>query len=176
MKLSEKIILGCFISALALSGCGGGGGGASAPQKQTTKLYIYGNLSSNFNISNITTTLDVPSFSDYSAPTKPASGTALPVSSKVFLPTGKANPLSAATFATYNSTTNKLTITVTMDPFKNMSCNTTRNAGKGVEFATLITAPGTSLPTVDPSPVVGKFRLVPPNSTYQNGCKVNLAP
>jgi len=168
-KCKLALILGT-VGALTLAGCGGGGGGGG-PSQVGTKLYLFGTMSSNYNIASVDTSVIAPNFKDYTAPTG-STATVFPLRSGVLVPSGKVSH----TDATYDTVGKVLKISVTMDLFKNMSSSTTRNAGKGTEFASLITTSGTTFPVADVSPFVGMFRLVPPDTHVLTGCKVNYAP
>ncbi|TWJ33594.1 hypothetical protein [Geobacter argillaceus] len=170
-KCNLALILGT-VGALTLAGCGGGGGGGGGgPSKASTKLYLFGTMSSNYNIASVDTSVIVPNFKDYTAPTG-STATVFQLRSGVLVPSAK---VSLAT-ASYDTVGKVLTINVSMDRFKNMSSSTTSNAGKGTEFATLITTPGSTFPSADASPYVGQFWLNGPNVRTLTGCKVNYAP
>lgn len=167
-KYVKAAILSAF-SALALTGCGGGGGGGG-PSAVATKLYLFGNMSSNFNVAEVTSSITAPAFADYSAPTRSATGI-FPLRSGVLAASGPVHASLAS--GTFDTVSKKLTISLVNGTFLNMSSSTARNNGKGTEIATLVTSPGTTLPTVDPTPDVGQFRLSPLKTGKLNGCKVN---
>jgi hypothetical protein len=160
------------LGSLTLSGCGGGGGGGVA--KQTTKLYLFGSMSSNSIIATVTTSVAVPNFIDYSAPSKTAKGI-FPLRSRVLAASGPVL-VSDITGSTYDNNTGKLTVILVNGGFLNMSSSTTRNSGKGTEIATLTTTPGTTFPLADTSPSVGQQRTSPVSTSFLGGCKVNYAP
>lgn len=172
-QLLKSTLLGLFCVS-SLIACGGGGGGGAAAT-QTTKLYLFGNLSTNFNVASVTTTLTVPNFSDYSSSasdinnTSAVRGAAIKASGPV---------LASSVIGSYDKTNKLLSLTLVNAsvPFKNMSASKFRNAGKGTEIGTLVTASGTTLPTVDLAPIIGQSRPSPFKSGNLHGCAVNYAP
>lgn len=174
MKRHALVSIIGIMGLLTLAACGGGGGGGGGGvQKQTTKLYLFGNLSTNFKVANVTTTLTVPNFTDYSASASDANGVSS-LRSGVITASGPA--LASQVSGTYNVNSKLLTIALVNGGNLNMTSSTVDNAGKGTEIATLVTTAGTTLPTTDPAPAVGQFRLVPPKVSDLNGCLVNFAP
>lgn len=172
---SYAIAAGVLLTfVLSLYGCGGGGGGGG-PSVTVTKLYLFGTLSSNRNVANVTTSIAVLGFTGYSSPTGATSGS-YPLRSGTFIASG---PVAAsAVSSSYDIASKKLTFSLTNGLFKNMSSSTLSNGGKGTEIGTLTTAPNVtfSAGTTDFNPSVGQFRLTPPTSEILNGCKVNYAP
>jgi hypothetical protein len=174
MKKTFQALIIASIALLALAACGrGGGGGPDVIPKQSTKLYLFGNLSANFNVAYVTTKLTVPNFVDYSASSNDSNSTSL-LRSGVIAASGPilASPVSGS----FNRSSKVLTLTLTNGSFLNMSSSKFRNGGKGTEIATLVTTPGTILPAVDPNPSVGQFRQAPVKTGEILGCAVNYVP
>lgn len=159
----------CSVTLLVcLAGCGGGGG-TPAPSKVTTKLYLFGTMSSNSKILTISTTVSVPTFKDYTVPSPTA---VPPYNLRTGLLRASGPVLANSVSGVYDTNTKKLTIKVINGSFLNLSSSVT---GKGKEFASLTSAPGTVIPASDPAPVVTQQRLVKPADEL-NGCTVNYAP
>lgn len=174
MKKSFQALIIASVALLTLVACGGGGGGSSiAISKQSTKLYLFGNLSSSFNVAYVTTTLTVPGFVDYSSSSSDSNSTS-PLRSGVITASGPI--LASSVSGSFNRNSKLLTLTLTNGSFLNMSSSRLRNSGRGTEVATLVTTPGTLLPAVDTTPAVGQFRISPLKSGELHGCAVNLAP
>ena len=175
MKKSFQALIIASVALLTLVACGGGGGGSSsiAISKQSTKLYLFGNLSTNFNVAYVTTTLTVPGFVDYSSSPGDSNSTS-PLRSGVITASGPI--LASLVSGSFNRNSKLLTLTLTNGSFLNMSSSRLRNGGRGTEVATLVTTPGTLLPAVDPTPAVGQFRISPLKNGELQGCAVNLAP
>lgn len=175
MKKYALVTIIGILGALTFAGCGGGGGGGGGVQKQVTKLYLFGTMSSNSIVAGVTSSIVVPTFVDYSAfPTKTSKGIFL-VRNGVIAASG---PNRAALFSgLFDNVSNTLNITLVNNPtsgFVNMSGSTTRNNSKGNEIATLTTTPGTTFPTTPTDAVVTKYRNL--NITEYTGFKVNYAP
>jgi hypothetical protein len=173
MKKTFQALIIASVALLTLVACGGGGGGPDVIPKQSTKLYLFGNLSTNFNVAYVTTKLTVPDFVDYSSSSNDSNSTSL-LRSGVIAASGpiKASSLSGS----FNRSSKVLTLTVANGSFLNMSSSKFRNNGKGMEIATLVTTPGAIFPAVDPNPSVGQFRLAPLKTGELFGCAVNYAP
>jgi hypothetical protein len=174
MKTSFQALIIVCIALLTLVACGGSGGGNPAViSKQSTKLYLFGNLSTNFNVAYVTTTLTAPNFVDYSSSSNDSNNTS-PLRSGVITASG---PISVSSVSgSFNRSSKLLTLTMANGSFLSMSSSKFRNNGKGTEIATLVTTPGTLLPAVDPNPSVGQFRKSPLKTSELLGCAVNYAP
>jgi hypothetical protein len=172
------------LSAVALAGCGGGGGSAPVTTA-TTKVFLFGTMSSNGRIAGVTTSMTVPGGVMVNYSTAP--GVMLnystphgifPLKSGAVLPTGPVRVSSAS--GSYDNAGHKLTISLVNGTFLNLSSSTTRNSGKGTEIAlinfTLAKPGGTPiLPASDLFPIVRHDR---PSlgifGDYLNGCTVNF--
>ena len=92
----------CVFSALALVGCGGGGGSSPAT-KATTKVYLFGNITSAGKIvATVDTTLNIPGgvLVNYSSPPGASSGT-FPIRNGVVVPSGPVKILASGVSGTY---------------------------------------------------------------------------
>jgi hypothetical protein len=181
-KYAMAAIVSAFL-ALSLTGCGGGGGGGgSAPATTaTTKVFLFGTMSSNSRIAGVTTSLIVPSsvLVNYTSPAGASTGT-WPLRSGVIVASG---PIKVDTVSgSYDIITRKLAISLINGGFLNLSSSTTKNSGKGTEIATLnfkLAKPGVTtpaMPTEDASPTVKHDR--PGLGIFGdvlNGCKTNFS-
>lgn len=167
-KRIYTLIVGCT-ALVTLSACGGGGGGGGAG-KTTTKLYVFGNLSTNYSLATVTSAVTVPNFVDYSSSSSDVNNTSQ-LRSGVIRASGQV--LASSATGSYNKTTKLLTITVTNGSFNTISINGTT----GTEIATLLTTAGTTLPTSDLAPYAGQFNSSPSWVTGDlNGCSVTYGP
>lgn len=183
MKNYVKAAIIGVLSALALTACGGGG---SAPATTaTTKVFLFGTMSSNSRIAGITTSMTVPGgvmvnystapgvMVNYSTPHG-----IFPLRSGSVVPSGPFKVSSAS--GSYDNASHKLTVSLVNGAFLNLSSSTTKNSGKGAEVATInftLAKPGVTptMPTDDLTPTVKQDR---PSlgifGDYLNGCKVNF--
>lgn len=173
--MAAGIIMVLFFALHGCGGGGGGGGGPSGPTTSTTKLYLFGTLSSNRNIASVQTSIAVSGFTSYSAPVGAVAGV-YPLRRGVFSPSGPV--IVSSSNASYDISQQKINISLINGTFKNMSSSTLRNGGMGTEIGTLIMPAAVSFSsgTVDYNPSVGQFRLSPPEIKSLAGCKVNYAP
>lgn len=175
MKRYELIAIIGILGALTFAGCGGGGGGGGNG-KEVTKLYLFGTMSTNSKVAALTSSINIPTFVDYSAfPTRTSPGIYV-VRNGVLTASG---PIGATSVSgSYDNVTKTLTISLLNNTptggFVNMSSSTTRNAGKGTEIATLTTTPGTVFPVGPTTAVVKKYRNL--NLDDYTGFYVNYAP
>jgi len=165
-KLIITFILGS-VALLTLAACGGGGGGGGAV-KTSTKLYLYGNTSSNYYVNHVTTSIYVPNLTslDY----LPSTTEIATLRDGVIQASGQVFPPSID--ASYNTTSKILKIEITMNTNSTISINSVT----GTEIATLTTT-GATIPSSDPNPIVGEFTLVPSYGTRAlTGCSVTYGP
>jgi len=164
-------------AALTLSGCGGGGGGSGggggvispppdtkpAATKATTRVSVFGAMSSNGRIATVQTSMPVPSgvMVNYSSP---GANGVFPLRSGVITPAGPVK-VNNADFSNswYDTATRKLTIVLVNISGRALTSNKT---GNGVEIAAInFTVPsGTSF-------LVGDTATTPPDnniSVYQD--------
>ena len=160
---------------LALYGCGGGGGGGGGPSTTTTKLYLFGTLSTNRNVATVQTSITVAGFSSYSAPAGVTSGI-FPLRRGIFSASGPVVAGSAA--STYDTTSQKLNLSINNSLFKSMSASKLSNSSKGTEIGKLVMPASVTFPSAmtDFNPSVQQFRTVPPEIKTLTGCQVNYAP
>lgn len=159
MKKYKLFAITGILGALTFAGCGGGGGGGGNG-KDVTKLYLFGTMSTNSTVAALTSSINVPTFVDYSAfPTKTSPGIFM-VRNGVITASGP--KLATNVSGSYDNVTKTLTISLLNNTpagaFVNMSSSTTRNAGKGTEIATLSTTSGTVFPATPTPAVVKKYR------------------
>ena len=183
MKRFITLSFAFFCSAVALYGCGGGGGGgaaapapapasasaaaAPAPTVATTKMYLFGTMSSataggNAGImDSINTTIS-------SLPVGVTLTSIVPSGAAAAIPVGDAS-------YGFNAGTRALTISLLNS---NQTAVVASNAGNGVEVATLnfsLTGGATPpIPTPGTSTTVFQNRPPPYSSDYLNGCVVNF--
>ncbi|AJE03775.1 hypothetical protein [Geobacter pickeringii] len=202
----EKYIsaaIGVALTALAVTGCGGGGGGgggAAAPAavtRATTKVYLFGTMSSSGKFNNISTTstiatvstkLNVPSgvLVNYSSAPGATSGLCI-LRPGVLVPSGPVRVATTDLTGTYDIASRTLTVSLINSPGQNQVALKTSSTGTGAEIATinfsLATAGVTpsSMPLQDLSPSVGQYRQLlthPPttlDNIYLTGDTVNFA-
>lgn len=158
-------IISC--SAAGLAGCGGGGGGASAPTVATTKMYLFGTMSSASAggsagiMDSINTTIS----------TLPAGVTLTSI-----VPSGIALGIPPGDATTgFNGGTRDLTISLLNSNHTQVIAS---NVGNGVEVATLsfaLTGGATPpIPTPGTAATVFQYRTGPLSIKNLNGCTINF--
>lgn len=194
--------IGVALTALAVAGCGGGGGGGggaapAALTRATTKLYLFGTMSSSGKFNNISTSstiatvsakLNVPSgvLINYSSAPGATSGLC-DLRPGVLVPSGPVQVASNSLTGTYDIASRTLTVSLLNWPGQNQVALKNSTSGPGAEIATInfsLVTPGvtpSSMPLQDLSPTVGQNRQLlthPPttlDNSYLTGSTVNFA-
>ena len=182
----------CLFSIVTLAGCGGGGGGGNGGgiPTATTKVHLFGTMSSasaNRSAGVVdsvqTTTLAVPPnlFVNY---TSQAVAGDPPNSYRLkggfVVPSGPAQISVAAISGNYNTDTRLLTISfLNSGGVINLLSSTTANAGNGEELATINftrTAGATPALSPDASPTIYQYRTISgsPSVDKLNGCSLKF--
>lgn len=178
----KKQVLAAIIwtfSTLALTGCGGGGSAPPAAVKATTKVFLFGAMSSNSRIATVQTTMTVPSgvMVNYSSPPGAVSGT-FPLRGGFAVPSGPVKVSATDISGTFDTASRQLTVSLINRGRLDLASNTT---GNGAEIAALnftLAAPDTKpgMPAQDPLASVGQERATQPAPSvdYLTGCKINF--
>ncbi len=180
MKKYVTTTIICIFSALALAGCGGGGGGGGGAAKATTKVYLFGNITSAANIvGTVRTTLNIPSgvLVNYSSAPGATSGLCK-LRKGVLVPSG---PVMVST-SDFNSSSYDIASRVLTLNLVNSSRVSLKSgsSGNGKEIATinfsLATAGNipTSMPVSDSLAEVGQEVLSTHDTSYPTGSKTNF--
>lgn len=183
MKRYIVATLICALSALTLTGCGDGGGGGTTPTtpaatKATTKVYLFGALSSNSKIATVQTTMIVPNgiMVNYSSPPGATSGI-FPLRRGVAVPSGPVQVSAADISGTFDIASRKLNIYLFNNPTNPVLLKSS-SSGIGEEIATLnltLASPGVQplIPALDKLVMVSQDRGG--NSVnYLSGCSANF--
>lgn len=168
--MKSFIAIFCSIACLSVSlaGCGGGGG-TPGPTVATTKMYLFGTMSSASTggsagiVNSINTTVSALPEGMILTSITP-SGAAVDV------------PASNASWA-FIGATRDLSISLLNTTDISVKADSTSNGGKGVELATLnFTLTGgttTPIPTLGTDTTVFQYRS-PVSANYLNGCIINF--
>lgn len=180
-----------LISALGIAGCGGGGGGSvggvGPATIASTKVFVFGNMTSIGRISTVKTTINVPGsvLVNYSSAPGATSGLCT-LRKGVIVPSGK---VLAATsdfnLSTYDISSRVLTVSMWNSGRLLLKGSTTGNSGKGEELAIInfsFATPGvtpTGMPLTDTSAIIsqelpGVLPGDPPSITVLPGSKTNF--
>lgn len=181
MKRYIRTVAIIAFSALSLAGCGGGG--SSPATKATTKIYLFGNITSAGSVvSTVKTTMNIPAgvLLNYTSAALPTGLCTL--KKGVIVPSGPVL-VSASDFSdsTYDPKSGVLTINfVNSNPTGTPSLKSGAT-GNGKEIATVnfsLATPGVlpaSMPEKDTLAEVGRFVLSPPTVSYPVGSLTNFA-
>lgn len=182
MKKYLLMAITCLFSAMSLTGCGGGGGGGGnttpAATQATTKVHLFGTMSSNSRIATVQTTMTVPSgiMVNYSSPAGSTSGT-FSLRRGAVVPSGSVQVASADISATFDTASRKLSVSLVNQGRLPLRSSTT---GRGEEIFTIfftLASPGGTvpLPGEDALVSVGQEKQTPsgPAVDYLTGCSIN---
>lgn len=172
----------CFFSALTLAGCGGGGGGGGggSVSKATTKVYLFGNITSASNVvATVKTTLNIPSgvLINYSSAPGATSGLCI-LRKGAIVPSGPVL-VSASDFSgsTYDLTSRILTLNLAN--FSRVALKSGAS-GNGKEIATInftLATPGSTpsaMPLQDSLAEIGQEVLSTHDTSYPPGSVTNF--
>ncbi len=185
------ITLLCILSTALMSGCGGGGGSSVGPTtKATTKMFLFGAMSSNTRfgvysssgkIASVQTSMTVPSgiMVNYSSPA-PAGypANSFPLRKGFVVPSGPVRVAATDFTGTFDTSSRILTISL-VNLERALLKSTT--VGNGAEIATInftLASPGVEppMPLADPLVIVSQERPTQPVSVdYLTGCKTNFS-
>lgn len=184
MKRYIVAALICALSALTLTGCGGDGGGTTPTTpttpatKATTKVYLFGALSSNSKIATVQTTIIVPNgiMVNYTSPPGATSGI-FPLRKGIAVPSGPVQVSATDISGTFDIASRKLHINLFNNPTNSVLLKSS-SSGIGEEIATLnltLASPGVQplIPALDTLVMVSQDRGG--NSVnYLSGCNTNF--
>lgn len=182
MKKYVMTTIICVFSALALAGCGGGGGGGGGGPvtKATTKIYLFGNITSAGNIvGTVKTTLNVPSGVLINYSSTPGATTGLCILRKgVIVPSGPVQ-VSASDFSGSSYDLTSRVLTLQLVNFSRAALKS-GSSGNGKEIATInfsLATPGvlpSSMPVKDSLAEVGQEVLSTHATSYPLGSETNF--
>jgi len=183
MKRVQIGVVISALSALTLAGCGSSGNPSAVTPVETqatkasSKVYLFGNMSSNSRIATVDTSMNVPDgiMVNYSSPPGATSGV-FPLRSGVAVPSGPVQLAPADISGTFDVSSRKLYLRLMNNPGNSVLLKSSSN-GNGEEVATLnftLASPGIKpvMPAMDELITVGQDRGNSIN--YLGGCKVNF--
>lgn len=137
MKKYITTTLICLFSALTLAGCGGGGGGSGPTTKATTKVYLFGNITSAEKIvATVKTSINLPSGVLVNYSSAPGATTGLYKLRKgVIVPSGPVL-VSDSDFDSSSYDLASRVLTINLINFSRVSLKS-GSTGDGKEFATI---------------------------------------
>jgi hypothetical protein len=180
MKRLMTIIVAGLTVTMALSACGGGGGGSSPVSSASTKLLVFGHMTSLARLATVQATMTIPTSIQVNYSSAPGAISGLCKLRKgVITPSGTVL-VSADDFSgsTYDIASRILTINMVNSGQVALKSSDIANSGKGAEIATLqfkLTTPGTlptTMPLSDATATISQ-QLPGPSVTLLPGALVN---
>ena len=166
-----------LVSAFGLAGCGGGGGGGGgSASRATTKVLLFGNISTAAKIvATVQTSITIPNGVLVNYSSAPGATTGLCNLRKgVITPSGTLLVNSADLSGTYDIAKRILTVNLVNNGSLALKSNAT---GNGFEVATLnftLTATPPAMPVQDSLALIGQEILSTHDLSYPSGNKVNF--
>jgi len=184
MKMYGTLFIAGLLMTLGLAGCGGGGGGGGGiTSGATTKVLIFGHISSSSRLSTIHASLTVPASVQVNYSSAPGATSGLCKLRKgVITPSGPVL-VSTSDFdgSTYDIASRLLTINMVNNGRVMLKSSTTANSNLGAEIATIVfklTTVGvlpTTMPLADPSASISQEMAgTPPSVIAVPGAAVNF--